>query len=185
LAGSTPVSQRPCGQHVPVANQQIPENSRVRRRHRVFQQSCPRARLRLLRIGSEERVVATDVPWSLNSENRAPALKRMVAPPPPPPGIPRMFPLAGRNPRICGPAPDEVPMVWIRRLLGCSPASEVRLQGRFAFLEIPRITASAPDLRIGPHHLPTGGACPLGSSLRRRQNATKLDTGEPVSRQVG
>ena len=83
------------------------------------------------------------------------------------------------------PAPDEVPMVWIRRLLGCSPASEVRLQGSFAFLEIPRITAPAPGLRIGPHHLPTGSVCPLGSSLRRRQNATKLDTGEPVARQVG
>jgi hypothetical protein len=36
-------------------------------------------------------VLATEVPWSLDSENRAPALKRMVAPPPPPPGIPRMF----------------------------------------------------------------------------------------------
>jgi hypothetical protein len=40
-------------------------------------------------------VLATDVPWSLNSENRAPALKRMVAPPPPPPGIPNVFPSLG------------------------------------------------------------------------------------------
>jgi hypothetical protein len=56
------------------------------------------------------------------------------------------FPLAGRNPRICGPAPDEVPMVWIRRLLGCSPASEVRLQGSFAFLETSALARTYPPL---------------------------------------
>jgi hypothetical protein len=47
-------------------------------------------------------VLATDVPWSLNSENRAPALKRMVAPPPP--GIPRMFsPRWAESENMCRP----------------------------------------------------------------------------------